>query len=87
MFVRFCRYYLKARAFHGTLVQDEEAEVWPTITDNKISNFMPFSLSLSLQQIFRESRQWEAITNLSPKQVAEQLTRQVKNYLSFVLYM
>lgn len=47
------RYYLKARAFHGTLVQDEEAE-----------------------QIFRESRQWEAITNLSPKQVAEQLTRQ-----------
>lgn len=22
-----CRYYLKERAFHGTLVQDEEAEV------------------------------------------------------------
>jgi len=48
------RYYLKERAFHGTLVQDEEAE-----------------------HIFKESRQWEHILGLSPKQVAEELTRQV----------
>lgn len=48
-----CRYYLKERAFHGTLVQDDEAD-----------------------HIFKESRQWEIILNLTPKQVAEELTRQ-----------
>ncbi|XP_064404349.1 rap guanine nucleotide exchange factor 6-like isoform X2 [Halichondria panicea] len=46
------RYYLKERAFHGTLVQDEEAE-----------------------HIVKESRLWEHILSLSPKQVAEELTR------------
>ena len=30
LFSLYTRYYLKARAFHGTLVQDEEAEVGPT---------------------------------------------------------
>jgi hypothetical protein len=46
------RYYLKERQFHGTLVQDEEAE-----------------------HIFRESKQWESLLNLVPKQVAEELTK------------
>lgn len=54
---------------------------------SQMTKFPILCLSLSLQQIFRESRQWEGITNLSPKQVAEQLTRQVKNCLSFVLCM
>jgi hypothetical protein len=46
------RYYLKERQFHGTLVQDEEAD-----------------------HIFRESKQWESLLNLTPKQVAEELTK------------
>ena len=46
------RYYLKERAFHGTLVQEEEAEA-----------------------IFKDSKLWENVLSLSPKQVAEELTR------------
>eukprot|EP00731_Ephydatia_muelleri_P032145 Em0023g652a len=46
------RYYLKERAFHGTLVQEEEAEA-----------------------IFKNSKLWESVLSLSPKQVAEELTR------------
>ena len=44
---------------------------------------LPPSLPLSLrpylvsQHIFKESRQWEHVLNLSPRQVAEELTRQV----------
>ena len=49
------RYYLKERAYHGTLVQDEEAE-----------------------RIVKESRQWELIYNLKAMQVAEELTKRVR---------
>ena len=46
---------MKERAYHGTLVQDEEAE-----------------------RIVKESRQWELIYNLKAMQVAEELTRRVR---------
>ena len=31
-----------------------------------------------LQHIFRESKQWESLLNLTPKQVAEELTKVVR---------
>lgn len=55
------RYYLKERAFHGTLVHDEEAE-----------------------KIFKESKQWENLLNLHPKQLAEELTRQDSEIFSSI---
>ena len=85
-----CRYYLKERAFHGTLVQDDEADVSGRVTlcscNPPLSPLTPHPSPLPphpspltphpSQHIFKESRQWEIILNLTPKQVAEELTRQ-----------
>ena len=37
------------------------------------------------QHIFKESRQWESLLNLKPKQIAEELTRQVHKYFQCLL--
>ena len=35
-------------------------------------------MHVCLQHIFRESKQWESLLNLTPKQVAEELTKVVR---------
>ena len=40
-----------------------------------------------MQHIFRESKQWESLLNLAPKQVAEELTKVVSHQPTLALYL
>ena len=83
------RYYLKERAFHGTLVQEEEAEVRVLKATPQADNLFDVcvcvcvvSPSFYWQAIFKNSKLWESVLSLSPKQVAEELTRLVRELVT-----